>query len=55
MKLEASHYDTIEWNPKPLAPGTAFYKPQKIAKIKIGEKKENWKLGNWGQPPLFVL
>jgi predicted sugar kinase len=40
MKFEASHYDTVEWNPKPLEPGTAFYKPKKIAKVKIGEKKE---------------
>ena len=36
MKFEASHYDTVEWNPKPLEPGTAFYKPKKIAKVNIG-------------------
>jgi len=40
MKFEASHYDTVEWNPKPLEPGTAFYKPKKIAKVNIGEKKK---------------
>jgi len=40
MKLEASHYDTIEWSPKPLEPGTIFYKPKKIAKTKIGKKKK---------------
>lgn len=40
MKFEASHYDTVEWNPKPIEPGTPFYKPAKIAKIKIGEKTE---------------
>lgn len=40
MKFEASHYDTVEWNPKPLEPGTAFYKPQKIVKVKIGKRKE---------------
>lgn len=33
MKFEASHYDIVEWNPKPLDPGTAFYKPTKIAKV----------------------
>ena len=40
MKFEASHYDTVEWSPKPLKPGGIFYKPKRIAKIKIGEKKE---------------
>jgi len=40
MKFEASSYDTVEWNPKPLEPGTKFYKPKKIAKVKIGEKRE---------------
>jgi hypothetical protein len=40
MKFEASHYDTVEWNPVPLEPGKMFYKPQTIAKAKIGDKKE---------------
>lgn len=40
MKIEASHYDTIAWNPKPLNPRKIFYKPKKIKKIKIGNKKE---------------
>lgn len=40
MKFEASHYDTVEWNPTPLEPGKMFYKPQTIAKTRIGDKKE---------------
>jgi|GEM_PF-887548 len=40
MKFEASHYDIVEWNPKPLKPGTYINKPKKIAEVKIGEKKE---------------
>lgn len=40
MRLEASHYDTVEWNPEPMEPGKMFYKPKKIYSVKIGEKKE---------------
>lgn len=40
MKFEASHYDTIEWNPKLLRAGKMFYKPEKTGKVKIGSKKE---------------
>jgi len=40
MKFEASHYDIVEWDPKPLEPGETFYKPNEIKKIKIGEKKK---------------
>lgn len=40
MKLEASHYDTIEWNPELLEPGKMFFKFPKIFKTEIGNKKE---------------
>jgi len=40
MKLEASHYDSVEWNPKPFKPGKMFYKPKRIFKSKIKDKKE---------------
>jgi predicted sugar kinase len=40
MKFEASHYDTVEWNPEPLEPGKIFYRPKKLGKVKIGDKKE---------------
>ena len=40
MKFEASHYDTVEWEPKPLESGKMFYTPEEKRKIKIGEKKE---------------
>lgn len=40
MKFEASHYDTVEWNPKLLRAGKMFYKPEKTGKVKIGNKKE---------------
>jgi len=40
MKFEASHYDTVEWNPVPLQPGRMFFKFPKIFKTKIGNKKE---------------
>jgi len=40
MKLEASHYDTVEWNPAPIEPGTFIKKPQKTYKCKLGKQKE---------------
>ncbi|MFH1407951.1 MAG: hypothetical protein ABIG91_02845 [Patescibacteria group bacterium] len=39
MKFEASHYDFVNWNPKPIQPGKMFYKPERIAKVRIGKKK----------------
>lgn len=39
MKIEASHYDFVEWNPKPLNPGKMFYKPSKRYKTKIMDKE----------------
>lgn len=29
MKLEASSYDSVEWNPIPIEPGTFINKPKK--------------------------
>jgi len=40
MKFEASHYDTVEWNPTPLRAGKMFYKPKQKKRVKIGKKKE---------------
>lgn len=40
MKFEASHYDTVEWNPAPLKAGKMFYKPKEKKKVKIGKRKE---------------
>lgn len=40
MILEASHYDSVEWNPSPIKPGTFINKPDKIVKCKLGQKKE---------------
>jgi len=40
MEVEASHYDKIVWSPEPCVPGTMFYKPEKIAKCSIGNRKE---------------
>ena len=40
MKLEASHYDNVEWSPIPIEPGTFINKPKKTYKCKIGKQKE---------------
>jgi len=40
MKFEASHYDTIKWNPHVVEPGEIFNKLRGTRKIKIGDKKE---------------
>ena len=39
MKIEASHYDTVEWNPEPIAPGTFINDPQ-IERNCSTERKE---------------
>jgi beta-ribofuranosylaminobenzene 5'-phosphate synthase len=39
-EMEASHYDKIVWSPEPCAPGTMFYKPEKIARCSIGNREE---------------
>lgn len=40
MKLEASHYDTIEWKPIAIDPGTFINKPEHTYKSKLGKKRE---------------
>jgi len=40
MKLEASHYDNVEWNPVPIKPGTFINKPKKTYKSKLGKQRE---------------
>lgn len=40
MRVEASHYDVISWNPEPCVPGKMFYKPDRIAECNIGSRKE---------------
>lgn len=40
MKVEASHYDFIEWNPVPIKPGTFINKPKIIYKCKLKNRKE---------------
>lgn len=40
MKLEASHYDFVEWNPAPIKPGAFINKPKATYKCKLGDKKE---------------
>jgi len=39
MKIEASHYDTVEWNPEPLKPGKLWFRPKTIGKIDIKKKR----------------
>lgn len=39
MKFEASHYDTVEWNPEPLEPGKIFNKIEKDSKISIKQRE----------------
>ena len=40
MEVEASHYDKIVWSPEPCAPGTMFYKPEKIVRCNIGDRNK---------------
>lgn len=40
MKFEASHYDTVDWNPAPIEPGTIINKPERVGKCHLGKKKE---------------
>jgi len=40
MKLEASSYDNVEWNPTPIEPGTFINKPKKPINVKLGNKKK---------------
>lgn len=40
MKVEASSYDTVTWNPQPFDPGKMFYRLSNIAKTQVGERKE---------------
>jgi predicted sugar kinase len=40
MILEASHYDTVKWDPKPVNPGVFINKPDFIKKCSLSKKKE---------------
>lgn len=40
MRVEASHYDFVEWNPKPIKAGTFINKPSRIHKCNIGKQRE---------------
>jgi predicted sugar kinase len=40
MKMEASHYDYVVWAPEPCRPGKMFFRPRRIAKASVGDRKE---------------
>lgn len=44
MKVQASHYDYVEWNPLPLKPGEFINKPEKRYEVNISEDKKSIKV-----------
>lgn len=61
MKIEASHYDTVEWNPEPIAPGTFINDPQIERNCSTERKDRNFKrlgvifISNSGKPTEKIL
>jgi predicted sugar kinase len=39
MIIEASHYDTVEWTPRPMKPGEMFYRPKASRPITITDTR----------------